>query len=307
MPLTGIGRTVELHNRYPERGGDVGQAGVDADAQVHPRKQSGRLAERECGGVVVHVGGHCRPDERQDRGMGTGVAKAAAEKDLAAAVVDETGHHAGHPPQRPAPVDVGRLGGDEHPRTARGDAAQQAFHPLHRGLHQPIFVAAVVDLDAVAAQQVEEQLDLVSPRPDRDAAGEQRRPLPRGEADPVRNAGQPDEQHARKRPLEDVGPIVAPAPQPAGGGDDVGHRCEQAPADTLRPPPGEEFVLVGTIGQNVPRARLDEHVDHGVGKSPPQVPQEGNRQHRVADEPVADDEHPPRTVVCGHVRHGGRR
>ena len=61
---------------------------------------------------------------------------------------------------------------------------------------------------------------------------------------------------------------------------------------TRRPRPGNQFVRVGTVGQHRRRGWHDQHVDDRPWKPSSQIAEEGNAQHRVAEEGVADHEDP---------------
>ena len=265
------------------------QARVDADAEVHPPDQRPGRHQRHAGGMIVHVRRDPRRQEPHQGAVRGDVGAAAAEKDLAALRRDHPGHELDPAGERPVTVRIGRDRREEHPPPAPRRAVDQRGGQ-GRGLRgDPVLVVIVVDGDAVGREQVEGQFHLVAAAAEGHRPREERPAAVRRVADPVGDAGQPRQQGRRERPLEQVGPRVAAAPQPGRLGADV-HERRQRAAALGGPGPGDDVVHVGTAGEGVAGGPGHADVDRGVGAGTPQVPQERNRQERVAQVATADDE-----------------
>ena len=306
MPAIRVGRAGEHDHGHAVRGRDMVEPRVDAQAQIHAGKQPAHVAERHRRRMVVHVRSRTRGDEPQERVMDKPISRPAAEKHLAAPIGHEPVDDPGKPVEGPQSVLVGRLGCDEHLRPFGGDAGHQGVG-LGDGVGGvPGFVVAVVDGEPLAPQEIEEQLGLMPMGYDGHLPREQTR-SDRAKAHPPRNACEPGEQGARERSLEQVDPVIAARADPAGVLHDVAERPAHHTAPPGRPPPGEPFVDVRAVGQERVRPRLAEHVDHGVWKVPPQIPQKRHREHRVADEAIAHHENVLRLGGCWdesrHDRH----
>ena len=270
------------------------QPRVDAHAQIHSRHECCRLAEGTLSGEVVEVGrGRWRQRCRQ-LPMGDEIGLRATEHDLTAAVFDQPADHLGHPVKRPVAFLVGRSWCQEDSRPHQRQAGDQPIGFRTSVGRHPVFVMAIVDLDAVGPQQIEREFHLMPFFVIGNPAREQQPPPILRRTHPMRNAGQPGEEAGRERPLEDIGAVIPLRAEPARGGDHVGQRPRHDFVDPLWSLPDDELIFVGTVGEDLPCARFHQHVDHRVRKPPPQVSQEGDRQDRIADVAIADHENPGR-------------
>ena len=292
MPLPWIGRTKERHHWHAVRCGDVRQTAVDAHAEIHPCQQAAHPPQRHRGRVIVNMADDARGKKTDDLRMQVGIRRTAAEEDLTAAYGDQPFDH-GHPAVgRPVLLPIGRTQRQEDPRPPGGHVREHAVEWSPIPFAHPVLIVAVIDVDAVATQQVEVGLRLMTTSLHAHGPGQQPAPSLRHMADPPRDASQPDKQRAGERPLEEIGPGIPARPQPFRTPEKASQRLRHETLRTRRPRPGHQFVGVGTVGQNRRCGWFDQHVDDRPWKPSSQVAEEGNAQHRVAEEAVADHEDP---------------
>ena len=208
MPLPGIGRTKKRYHRHAVRCGDVRQTTIDTHAEIHPRQQPAHLPQRHRGRVIVDMADDPRGKKADDIRMQFGIRRAPAEKHLTAAYGDQPFDHGRPAVGRPVLLPIGRTHRQEDPRPPGGHVREQTVERYPIPFAYPVLVVAVIDVDAVATQQVEVGLRLMTTRVHAHGPGQQPAPSLRPMADPPRDAGQPDQQRTGKRSLEEIGPGI---------------------------------------------------------------------------------------------------
>ena len=95
----------------------MGQAGVDAEVEMHRREKGSRLVESQVSGEVVDMPAMPGLHHAANRVVGRNVAGSAAEADLTVSLGHEPVSGGRHAVERPLAIGVGCLGGDEDPRS----------------------------------------------------------------------------------------------------------------------------------------------------------------------------------------------
>jgi len=270
---------------------------VDADAQVDAGHERRGLTQRQREGKIVDVRRHLGRQGRPQGFMGRRVVGCAAEHDLAAPFGHEPGREPGPGRVRPEPSRVGAADRQQHPRPAGGQRGDEGRDRPFAFRVDPVLVVAVVDRPVLRPQQVEVAFRLVATGGHGDRRGKKQAGALRGEPDAPRNPGQEADERRGERPLEQVAPRVAARTQP----------CRPA-ADAGRVRPRQQGVDVRAVRQGLQGGAAGDGLDHGLGMCGAEVPQEGDRQQRVAEVPGADhdDPLPPRVPpTAAVVAHGG--
>ena len=190
------------------------QPGIDSQAKIHPRQQRSGVTEIEILGEIVDAARVGVTGERSDPLMHPHVARRATEEDVAATVDDEPVHDAGHPLHRPFLLHRRRTGSHEYPGPSGRTIAEDGVDLPPRVVGHPVLVVAVIDRDRIGPEEVEEHLHFVPVFADPDRAREEHAPSLIGKANAMPDPRKPHREEARHRPLEDIGAVIVPGPQP---------------------------------------------------------------------------------------------